>query len=66
MNVIVNGEATPLPDHTTVEMLLNELSLATKRVAVEINEEIIARSGHKQHLLRDGDIVEIIKAIGGG
>ena len=35
-------------------------------VAVEINREIVSHSAFDQHLLADGDQVEIVTAIGGG
>lgn len=66
MKLIVNGESKTVSDQTSVDMLLNELGLTTQRIAVEVNEEIIPRSDLKQHILKNGDIVEVIKAIGGG
>ena len=35
-------------------------------IAVEINREIVSRSAFADHLLADGDQVEIVTAIGGG
>ena len=40
--------------------------LAGKRVAVEVNLEIVPRSQHATRVLREGDRVEIVHAIGGG
>jgi sulfur carrier protein len=37
-----------------------------KRVAVEINRDIVPRSRHATHRLCEGDRVEIVQAIGGG
>jgi len=46
--------------------LLEEMALTGKRLAVEVNLEIVPRSSHMTHMLRAGDRVEIVHAIGGG
>lgn len=66
MKVLLNGEAHTAPDGLTVAALLEQLQLAGKRIAVEVNEEIIPRSQHGNTVLRDGDRIEIVHAIGGG
>ena len=66
MNIILNGESRPLPPNTGLNQLLHELGLAQKRLAVEINLEIIPRSQYLQTELKNGDRVEIVQAIGGG
>lgn len=50
----------------TVARLLEELELADKRVAVEVNQEIVPRSRYQAYRLRSADRVEIVRAIGGG
>lgn len=65
MNILVNGEATPLADHSSLGDLIRELGL-DGRLAVEVNREIVPRSQFDQHLLQEGDRVEIVNAIGGG
>jgi len=66
MEITVNGERREVPDGTSVQALLKGLSLTGRRIAVEVNEDIIPRSRHAEHRLGDGDRVEIIHAIGGG
>lgn len=66
MDILLNGETLPLPDHTTLGELLEHQHLAQRRVAVEINGEIVPRSRHGQHVLHAGDRVEIVHALGGG
>jgi sulfur carrier protein len=46
--------------------LVIQLGLADKRVAMEVNLEIIPRSRYGDQPLKDGDKVEIVHAIGGG
>jgi sulfur carrier protein len=66
MDITLNGEARTLPAPLTVSALLETEQLAGRRVAVEVNGEIVPRSRHGGHLLHDGDRVEIVHALGGG
>lgn len=66
MEVVVNGETRLVPEGTTVMELLEKMALADKRLAVEVNLEIVPRSLHLSHVLHAGDRVEIVQAIGGG
>ncbi len=66
MEIFVNGESRQLPEEMTVRRLLEEMALTDKRLAVEVNLEIVPRSRHVSHILRAGDRVEIVHAIGGG
>ena len=66
MKIQLNGEGRELNrDCTILGLLVNE-GLAGRRVAVEINGEIVPRGQHDSHLLQDGDRVEIVHALGGG
>jgi len=66
MHIKLNGEAHQLDESQTVADLLEDLQLTGKRLAVEVNEEIIPKSRHATHSLEAGDQVEIVHAIGGG
>ncbi len=66
MNIQLNGESKALPEKASVMQLITDLGVADKRLAVEINEEIIPRSLYEKHCLQNGDQVEIIHAVGGG
>jgi len=66
MDILLNGEPLPLPERTTLAALLQAQHLAERRVAVEINGEIVPRSRHGEHELQAGDRVEIVHALGGG
>lgn len=66
MQIHFNGQPRGLPDHTTVAALLDGEGLTQRRVAVEVNGEIIPRGAHVTHPLRDGDRVEVVHALGGG
>ncbi|MDQ3288382.1 MAG: sulfur carrier protein ThiS [Pseudomonadota bacterium] len=66
MDITLNGEPRSIPAPLTVQALLEAESLADRRVAVEVNGEIIPRSRHETHELGNGDRVEIVHALGGG
>jgi sulfur carrier protein len=66
MQVTINGEARALTASRNIDELLAELQLGGKRVAVEVNGSIVPRSRHAATLLRDGDEILIVQAIGGG
>lgn len=66
MDIQLNGEARTLPSGTTLHDLLQREQLLERRVAVEVNNEIVTRSLHGTHVLADGDVVEIVHALGGG
>ena len=66
MTVFVNGVAHGIDQPLTVHDLLMELGLESKRLAVEINGEIVFRDRRDSTLLSEGDRVEIVHAIGGG
>ena len=66
MQIQLNGEPFELPDGTTVAQLLEQLQLVGKRVAVELNMDIVPRSQHATTVLNSNDQVEVVHAIGGG
>lgn len=66
MDIFLNGDPKTLADQSTVLELLQTLALADKRVAVEVNGDIVPRSQHATHPLAEQDKVEIVVAVGGG
>ncbi len=65
MNIYINGEAKQV-QATTLAELINELELQDKRIAVELNEQLIPKSRHAATMLADDAKIEIIQAVGGG
>ena len=65
MQVTINGEPTSLTDINTVDALIAQLDL-DGRLAVEINQQIVPRSQFNSYRINEGDIIEIVHAIGGG
>ena len=66
MRIQLNGESFELPDGATVTALLTRLDLVGRRIAVELNLDIVPRSQHEATTLNEGDQVEVVHAIGGG
>ena len=66
MQIIINGQSQDLPKGATAADVIELLGLRGKRLAMEINEQILPRSQYPDHTLREGDNVEIVHAIGGG
>lgn len=66
MNIRLNGEDYLLDQGVTVAALIDRLALKGRRLAVEVNEEVVPRSRHAEHRLEEGDRVEVVHAIGGG
>jgi thiamine biosynthesis protein ThiS len=66
MNIYLNGEAREVPDNCSAAQLVEELGLSSKRIAMEVNMEIVPRSSYAETTLQADDKVEIVHAIGGG
>nr|VFK60876.1 MAG: sulfur carrier protein ThiS [Candidatus Kentron sp. UNK]VFK69537.1 MAG: sulfur carrier protein ThiS [Candidatus Kentron sp. UNK] len=66
MNIVLNGKNCELTTGIAIADLIEAQGIVGKRIAVEVNEEIIPRSEYDRHRLREDDRVEIVGAIGGG
>ena len=66
LTISLNGIERRIEPSTSVAALLAESGYAERRVAVEINHEIVPKSAHSQRMIYEGDRVEIVQALGGG
>ena len=66
MQIEVNGQEKEVAAGMTVASLLESMSLQPLRVAVEVNRDLVPRSGHGDKTLGLGDVVEIVTLVGGG
>ncbi len=66
MQIKINGEPRTVAESLDLAALIEQIGLAGKRIAVELNREIVPHGQYGQRLLNDGDQVEIVHAIGGG
>jgi thiamine biosynthesis protein ThiS len=62
----LNGEPYSLDAPTAVTRLLAELKLKPNRVAVEINQAVVAKAEYERTIINEGDHVEVINFVGGG
>lgn len=66
LDLKINGESRQIAESSSVLNLLESMSLVGKRVAVERNGEIVPKGLHASTMLADGDVLEIVVAVGGG
>jgi thiazole synthase len=69
LSITLNGEPYDLaasPAAPTVARLIEGLELGARRVAVEVNGEVVTRERHGEHVLAAGDRVEVVTFVGGG
>lgn len=66
MKITINGNDMDLNANITIAGLLSELNIEPARVAVEVNMNIIKKAVYEEHILKDGDSVEIVNFVGGG
>jgi len=67
MKIYVNGQEKSFEaSEICLSTLIEKLALNEKKFAIEYNGEIISKGNFSQTLLRDGDKLEIVVAVGGG
>lgn len=65
MNITTNGEAVSIEPLSVQEYLVS-LGIDPRRVAVELNRDILPKAQYQETLLKEGDILEIVHFVGGG
>jgi sulfur carrier protein len=66
VTVVINGEERLLAEGRTIADLLAELRLGGRRIAVEMNRDIVPRAEYASRPICDGDHIEIVQFVGGG
>jgi sulfur carrier protein len=66
MEISLNNQTVLLNDGFTIKKLLDHINMQHKYFAVEVNEQIIPKSNHELFVIKEGDKIEIVTAIGGG
>ncbi|VAX11630.1 Sulfur carrier protein ThiS [hydrothermal vent metagenome] len=66
MQISLNGAQQQIPDDISMAALVERLGFTGKRIAVEVNEELVPRSTYSDYSIKPHDAVEIVHAIGGG
>jgi sulfur carrier protein len=66
MNILINGNIQQFDNNLTAAQLVEKLGLQGRRIAMEVNQEIVPRSCYETYQFKENDKVEIIHAVGGG
>jgi sulfur carrier protein len=66
LKIRLNGEEKDIEAGTTLPALIESLSLAPERIAVELNGEVVRRAEWPRVTLNEGDRVEVVHFVGGG
>ena len=66
MEITINGQTQIVSEGLTAAQLIEQMGLAGRRIAMEVNLDIVPRSAYAEHALNPGDRVEIVHAVGGG
>jgi sulfur carrier protein len=62
----VNGKAVELPGPMALLDYVRGLGVDPRGIAVEVNGEILERDDYAACALHEGDVVEIVRMVGGG
>ena len=62
----VNGKQIQLTSEMSVADYLEQNNYQIKRIAVELNEEILPKYSYSDTMLKDGDRLEVVTFVGGG
>jgi sulfur carrier protein len=65
LNITTNGETSSI-EQLSVQDYLVSLGIDPRRVAVELNRDILPKAQYGSTLLKDGDCLEIVHFVGGG
>ena len=64
--ITVNGKQIQLASEMSVADYLEQNNYQIKRIAVELNEEILPKYSYSDTMLKDGDRLEVVTVVGGG
>ncbi len=66
MEIQINGETRTVTDGVKLDALLSDLDISTIGTAVELNREVVPKRTYAETTLNEGDVIEIIRMVGGG
>ena len=66
IKIKVNGKVKIFQEKTNLNNLVKNLKIPIKKVAIELNQEIIDKKNLNKIMLKNNDSVEIVHFIGGG
>ncbi len=66
IKIKLNGKIKTIKENTKLSNLLGNLEIPLKKVAIEINQEIVIKKKIDKIILKKNDEIEIVHFIGGG
>ena len=66
INLMVNGKTRPIEVSVDLESYLDSFGLDLTHVAVGYNGDVLEREQYPEVILQDGDVLEIVRPVGGG
>ncbi len=66
IKIKINGKFSTVNENLSLSIFLNQLKIPLKKVAIELNEEIIDKKKLNRFKLKKDDKIEIVHFIGGG
>lgn len=66
MYITLNGRRQEIKGEESLSRLLTELKIEARTVAIEVNEHLIPKSEWSDCVIKEGDRIEILQAMGGG
>ena len=66
IKIKINGKFSTINENLSLSIFLKELKIPLKKVAIELNQEIIDKNNLKMIKLKNKDKIEIVHFIGGG
>lgn len=66
VSAIVNGEAVELAREMTLAEFVDSRKLSGRRIAVAHNGRVVERERLAETMIADGDVIEIVRPVGGG
>ena len=66
IKIKVNGKIISIIDKLTLSELINDLKIPLRKVAIELNREIIDKKRIEKFKLKNNDVIEVVHFIGGG
>jgi len=66
IKIKVNGKVNLIIEKTSLLKLVNNLKIPLKKVAIELNQEIVDKKNLNKIYLNKNDKIEIVHFIGGG
>ena len=66
IKIKINGKLNIIDDKTKLSVLLRDLKVPLRKVAIELNREILDKKKLNKIFLKTNDKIEIVHFIGGG